>query len=247
MPKQKKASNHAMLEEVRSAAQWWTDHIMCLSESKEDNKKRTQFREHLVRQLVAKYQGHWYPCEPLRGSAYRVILNDIVCDQVLLHAATVAGIDNIQKRLPQGVIMFVNPSIVKVQFGDEMCFQVVHGEECESAHYLHVRPSAIRVQDSSGSKPKSPKSPEDNFGYRATTDRYVSQNQLPCCASENTQPNTFSNHASERKGSKGSPKEHGSWQHRPMPGSKVPLQPILHCTNKGNNFTTIQPQNRVAA
>ena len=43
-----------MLEEVRAAAQWWTDHIMCLSDSKEDNKKRTQFREMVVRQLVSK-------------------------------------------------------------------------------------------------------------------------------------------------------------------------------------------------
>lgn len=98
-------------EEASQAAQWWSSkmrqHDLAASE--------VQAFETAVRNaLTKKCDGHWYPSDPLRGSGYRSLVNDISTDPIFLHAAAEVRIRDVGSRLPRAV-MWVNPCSVKVQ------------------------------------------------------------------------------------------------------------------------------------
>merc|ERR1711939_175445 len=101
----------ARLHRGSQAAQWWSSkmrqHDLAASE--------VQAFETAVRNaLTKKCDGHWYPSDPLRGSGYRSLVNDISTDPIFLHAAAEVRIRDIGSRLPRAV-MWVNPCSVKVQ------------------------------------------------------------------------------------------------------------------------------------
>jgi len=98
-------------EEACQASQWWSSkmrqHDLAASE--------VQAFETAVRNaLMSKCHGHWYPSDPLRGSGYRSLVNDISTDPIFLAAAAEVRIRDIGSRLPRAV-MWVNPLSVKVQ------------------------------------------------------------------------------------------------------------------------------------
>jgi len=98
-------------EEVKRAAQWWS------SKMKQHDLAATEvqaFEAAVHHRLMAKCCGHWYPTDPLRGSGYRSLSNDLSVDPVFLHAAAETRIRDIDGRLPKA-IMWVNPLSVKVQ------------------------------------------------------------------------------------------------------------------------------------
>ena len=85
--------------------------------------------EHAVRTaLLSKCHGHWYPNDPVRGSGYRSLVNDLSTDPIFLAAAAEVRIQNIGKRLPKGV-MWVNPSSVKVQLENGR-YPGAHSQKC---------------------------------------------------------------------------------------------------------------------
>jgi len=75
------------------------------------------FRFELTQRLTERFQGHWYPDDPVRGSAYRSISYDTRMDAIFLAATEKAGIDRIEDRLEhvRYYIMFINPGEVKVK------------------------------------------------------------------------------------------------------------------------------------
>ena len=108
-------------EEVHHAAHWWSlkmvQHDLANSE--------VQAFEHAVRSaLRSKCNGHWYPNDPMRGSGYRSLVNDLSTDPIFLAAAAEVRIQNIGNRLPKGV-MWVNPCSVKVQLDNGRYPEVV--------------------------------------------------------------------------------------------------------------------------
>jgi len=98
-------------EEVIQAASWWSSkmrqHDLAVSEIQ-------AFETGVRNRLMKRCNGHWYPSEPLRGSGFRCLVNEISTDPIFLAAADDVRIRDIGGRLPRGV-MWVNPSSVKVQ------------------------------------------------------------------------------------------------------------------------------------
>jgi len=64
--------------------------------------------------LMNRCTGHWYPSDPLRGSGYRSLVNDMSTDPIFRSAAADIFIHDIGSRLPRA-IMWINPASVKVQ------------------------------------------------------------------------------------------------------------------------------------
>eukprot|EP01103_Thecamoeba_quadrilineata_P002488 TRINITY_DN1243_c0_g1_i2.p1 TRINITY_DN1243_c0_g1~~TRINITY_DN1243_c0_g1_i2.p1 ORF type:complete len:129 (-),score=17.66 TRINITY_DN1243_c0_g1_i2:45-431(-) len=102
-----------MMKEIKVAARWWASQISRIHLSSRQIKL---FETELQRRLFAKYKGHWYNHDPLRGHAYRSILFDPSerrIEDILLEAAQAAQIledfEVVLQSLSKGVIMWVDP------------------------------------------------------------------------------------------------------------------------------------------
>jgi protein Tob/BTG len=96
--------------EFTVAADWWASQLS----SKFSHRQKSAFAHTLSQNISKHCEGHWYPTEPERGSAYRSISNDHRVDPLLVRAAMTAGIEDIADSLPNAVV-WVNPGCVKVR------------------------------------------------------------------------------------------------------------------------------------
>mmetsp|Transcript_64802 Transcript_64802/g.153199 ORF Transcript_64802/g.153199 Transcript_64802/m.153199 type:complete len:198 (-) Transcript_64802:89-682(-) len=97
----------ALCPEIIAGAKWWRHQMDSTSLSDEI---MDSFEEALVEGLTKKCQGHWYPENPRRGSAFRCITNDVRMDPALINAGIAAGLkqDDLHQRLPLATV-WVNP------------------------------------------------------------------------------------------------------------------------------------------
>lgn len=107
-----------MLSEISSAARWWST---SLAEAV-DAPAKASFVRALLEQLQARFAGHWYVENPIKGQAYRSIVYDpeyAVVDDAILAAAEHAGIPDIRtvlaKCVSSGVRMWIDPDEVTVE------------------------------------------------------------------------------------------------------------------------------------
>ena len=98
-------------EEVAAASRWWSSKMR---QQDLATYEVESFETCVRNQLTKHYTGHWYPSDPLRGSGYRSLVNDISIDPIFVQAAADVRIRDIASRLPRGV-MWCNPGSVKVQ------------------------------------------------------------------------------------------------------------------------------------
>jgi hypothetical protein len=112
-------------EEVHHAAHWWS---LKMAQHDLANSEVQAFENAVRTALLSKCNGHWYPNDPLRGSGYRSLVNDLSTDPIFLAAAAEVRIQNIGTRLPKGV-MWVNPSSVKVQLENGR-YPGTHSQKC---------------------------------------------------------------------------------------------------------------------
>eukprot|EP01094_Clydonella_sp_ATCC50884_P019968 TRINITY_DN401_c0_g2_i1.p1 TRINITY_DN401_c0_g2~~TRINITY_DN401_c0_g2_i1.p1 ORF type:complete len:224 (-),score=84.23 TRINITY_DN401_c0_g2_i1:275-946(-) len=107
-----------MRSEISSAAQWWSSSL-CESISQE---AKAIFAQQLTTLLEARFLGHWYTENPIKGQAYRSLVYDpeyAVVDDALRMAAERAGIADIkqvlEKSVSAGVRMWIDPDEVTVE------------------------------------------------------------------------------------------------------------------------------------
>ena len=77
--------------------------------------------EELERGLRKKFEGHWYPDEPCKGSGFRCIrLSGEKIEPALDVAVTLSGLsmDEIQEYLPKGLTIWIDPSEVSYRIGE---------------------------------------------------------------------------------------------------------------------------------
>lgn len=76
----------------------------------------------LAKTLSKRYDGHWHPDQPERGSAFRCVsVQNGRLDPVLRDAAVMAGIKDIEtmsRALPNDFSIWVDPGEVAVRIGD---------------------------------------------------------------------------------------------------------------------------------
>ncbi|XP_074870896.1 protein Tob1 [Carettochelys insculpta] len=149
------------------------------------------FGEELERLLKKKYEGHWYPEKPYKGSGYRCIHVGEKVDPVIEQASKESGldIDDVRSNLPQDLSVWIDPFEVSYQIGEKGPVKVLYVDDNENGCELDkeiknsFNPEAqvfMPISDPASSVSSSPSPP---FGHSAA----VSPTFMP----RSTQPLTF--------------------------------------------------------
>ncbi|KAK7918822.1 hypothetical protein WMY93_010106 [Mugilogobius chulae] len=153
------------------------------------------FGEELERQLKKKYEGHWYPDKPYKGSGYRCIHVGEKVDPVVEQAAKESGldIDDVRNNLPQDLSVWIDPFEVSYQIGEKGPVKVLYvddnnenGSELDKEIKNSFNPEAqvfMPISDPIGGGSSESSSPSPPFGQSAA----VSPSFMP----RSTQPLTF--------------------------------------------------------
>ena len=93
------------------------------------------FGEELEKALKEKFEGHWYPNKPMKGSAYRCLKTGDPIDPVLEKAAQEAGMEirEIKENLPEDLAVWVDPGEVSYRIGEKGHINILYSEAAESA------------------------------------------------------------------------------------------------------------------
>ncbi|KAK2885073.1 protein Tob1-like [Channa argus] len=152
------------------------------------------FGEELERQLRKKYEGHWYPDKPYKGSGFRCIHVGEKVDPVVEQAAKESGLDieDVRNNLPQDLSVWIDPFEVSYQIGEKGPVKVLYvddnnenGSELDKEIKNSFNPEAqvfMPISDPVGASSES-SSPSPPFGQSAA----VSPSFMP----RSTQPLTF--------------------------------------------------------
>ncbi|RXN00960.1 Protein Tob1 [Acipenser ruthenus] len=152
------------------------------------------FGEELERQLKKKYEGHWYPDKPYKGSGFRCIHVGDKVDPVVEQAAKESGLDinDVRNNLPQDLSVWIDPFEVSYQIGEKGPVKVLYvddnnenGSELDREIKNSFNPEAqvfMPISDPVGGSPVS-SSPSPPFGHSAA----VSPTFMP----RSNQPLTF--------------------------------------------------------
>lgn len=89
------------------------------------------FGEELERILVSRFEGHWYPDAPLRGSAFRCIHLGAPRDPVVELAAKRSGLDTeeVRANVPAELSVWIDPYEVSYQIGEKGAVKVLYLED----------------------------------------------------------------------------------------------------------------------
>ncbi|XP_055709505.1 protein Tob1-like [Phlebotomus papatasi] len=91
------------------------------------------FGEELEKALKDKFQGHWYPEKPFKGSAFRCLKTGDPTDAVLDRAARESGvpINDILENLPSELAVWVDPGEVSYRIGEKGAIKILFSESNE--------------------------------------------------------------------------------------------------------------------
>lgn len=86
------------------------------------------FGEELERALRCKFQTHWYPEQPSRGSAYRCLRTGHPADTVLDTAARESGLAaaEVRESLPTDLCVWIDPGEVSYRIGERGHIRVIY-------------------------------------------------------------------------------------------------------------------------
>ncbi|KAF7686431.1 protein Tob2 [Silurus meridionalis] len=89
------------------------------------------FGEELERILVSRFEGHWYPEAPLRGSAFRCLHLGVPGDPVVDLAARRSGLDmeEVRANVPSELSIWIDPYEVSYQIGEKGAVKVLYMED----------------------------------------------------------------------------------------------------------------------
>jgi len=119
------------------------------------------FGEELERALREKFNGHWYPEKPMRGSAYRCIKTGTgSVDPVLDIAARESGIpvQDVLENLPQELAVWVDPGEVSYRIGEKGAVRILYNESMAQQQSTLAAAAAAAAAANCGSS-----SPEDDL------------------------------------------------------------------------------------
>ncbi|KFM58863.1 Protein Tob2, partial [Stegodyphus mimosarum] len=89
-----------------------------------------QFGEELEKALKQKFEGHWYPEKPFKGSAFRCLKTALPLDPVFEIAAQESGmaLADIQENLPEELSIWIDPGEVSYRLGEKGCVKILYSE-----------------------------------------------------------------------------------------------------------------------
>jgi len=89
------------------------------------------FGEELDKALRQKFDGHWYPEKPFKGSAYRCLRIGSPLDPVIETAAQESGVElnDIRENLPEELSVWVDPGEVSYRIGEKGVVKILYVED----------------------------------------------------------------------------------------------------------------------
>lgn len=107
-----------------------------------------QFGEELEKALKVKFQDHWYPEKPFKGSAYRCVRCTPPLDSLVFEAAARAsGMDliDIQENLPQELSIWIDPGEVSYRMSEKGPVKILYSEQSENVENEHYDREVTRT------------------------------------------------------------------------------------------------------
>lgn len=100
------------------------------------------FGEELDNALKDKFQGHWYPDKPFKGSAYRCLKITDPADPVLNRAARESGnpLSDIIENLPADLAVWIDPGEVSYRMGEKGSVKILYSEKDSSLNMEDINP-----------------------------------------------------------------------------------------------------------
>ena len=100
------------------------------------------FGEELDNALKDKFQGHWYPDQPFKGSAYRCLKITDPSDPVLNRAARESGnpLSDIIENLPADLAIWIDPGEVSYRMGEKGSVKILYSEKESSLNMEDINP-----------------------------------------------------------------------------------------------------------
>ncbi|KAI5942744.1 protein Tob2 [Manis javanica] len=91
------------------------------------------FGEELERLLKKKYEGHWYPDKPLKGSGFRCVHIGEMADPVVELAAKRSGlaVEDVRANVPEELSVWIDPFEVSYQIGEKGAVKVLYLDDSE--------------------------------------------------------------------------------------------------------------------
>ncbi|XP_036312382.1 protein Tob2 [Pipistrellus kuhlii] len=91
------------------------------------------FGEELERLLKKKYEGHWYPDKPLKGSGFRCVHIGELVDPVVELAAKRSGlaVEDVRANVPEELSVWIDPFEVSYQIGEKGAVKVLYLDDSE--------------------------------------------------------------------------------------------------------------------
>ncbi|XP_039191497.1 protein Tob2 [Crotalus tigris] len=98
------------------------------------------FGEELERLLKKKYEGHWYPEKPLKGSGYRCVHIGETVDPVVEMAAKRSGlaVEDVRANVPEELSVWVDPFEVSYQIGEKGSVKVLYLDDSEGCSAVEL-------------------------------------------------------------------------------------------------------------
>lgn len=116
-----------MLLEIQIAVSFLTSYLY----NKLPRRRVDLFSVELARQLKEKFEGHWYPERPSKGSGYRCLLIGDDLDPVLMNAANDNGlsIEEIRASLPEKLTMWIDPDEVSYRIEEQPVVKMIYQKD----------------------------------------------------------------------------------------------------------------------
>lgn len=117
-----------MHTEIESAVNFLVNELgQRLGEFSEETSKSLKTR--LIELLAKRFENHWYPNKPIKGSAYRCVnisIDDGSVDSVLLQAGEEVGItkSGLMVVFPKGLALWIDPNDVSCRLGKGAIFPI---------------------------------------------------------------------------------------------------------------------------
>ncbi|XP_010187975.1 PREDICTED: protein Tob2 [Mesitornis unicolor] len=96
------------------------------------------FGEELERLLKKKYEGHWYPEKPLKGSGYRCVHIGERVDPVVELAGKRGGGKDVRANVPGELSVWIDPFEVSYQIGEKGSVKVLYLDDSEGCSAMEL-------------------------------------------------------------------------------------------------------------
>jgi protein Tob/BTG len=130
-----------MKEEIKSAVDFLTNIIRSRDDVNETQTR--QFNDSLTNLLSDRYQDHWFPEKPFKGSGYRCIRLNHNMDPLILQAGNMCGLDLLflESSLPPELTIWVDPRDVSFRIGENGSVGVLYQTTKDSQSQVQATPS----------------------------------------------------------------------------------------------------------